>query len=327
MPPSSLSLEISGVGKGNHLSGTILLGSLAFRPNNPTDANRAFSKAQKKGREMLREKIQDKYKELTPSFRKLADFILQHQLDAVFMTATEMADQMEVDAATVVRFAQNLGYTGFRELSEELQRTVREELTTSYQADLNAPNDLGLFRGLLENERHNLKLTQDQLTEQVSAILPTFLDVEHIWVLGQGKGTYLAGLCAESLREIGLLAISIASDPLSAAMNLKEVSTNDMVIGFSVTGMEPGVAKALRFARQRGAKTLTFSNLPMTETALASEMTITCPGPTQTEADSFTSLAAMIVVLVTAFTARYPEEAETMAEEIEQSYQELLEDQ
>lgn len=276
---------------------------------------------------MLREKIQEKYEELTPSFCKLADFILQHQLDAVFMTATEMADHIEVDAATVVRFAQTLGYTGFRELSEELQRIVLEELKASYQVNLNAPNDLELFRGLLENEKHNLKLMQDQLTEQVNSVLPTLLDVERIWVLGQGKGAYLAGLCAESLREVGLLAIPISSDPLSMAMNLKEVGADDMVIGFSVTGIEPGVASAIRFARQQGARTLTFSSLPMTEMALASEIMITCPGPTHTEVASFTGLAAMIIVLVTAFAARYPEETETMAREMQQSYREILKGQ
>ena len=75
---------------------------------------------------MFRDRIQAKYNELTPSFRKLADFILQEPLDAAFMTATEMAQRMDVDAATVVRFAQTLGYSGFRQLIKEVQRIVKE---------------------------------------------------------------------------------------------------------------------------------------------------------------------------------------------------------
>ncbi len=274
---------------------------------------------------MFRERMQAKYEELTPSFRKLTDFILQQPLDAAFMTATEMAHTMGVDAATVVRFAQFLGYSGFRELVREIQQVVKAELTASYTADLDAPDDVDLFRSLLENERHNLTLTQSRLTEQANTILPALLDVQRIWVLGQGSCAHLAALCASSLREIGLPAVSVAPDPLDAATNLKGVGAEDVVIGFSLTGMDLGVADTVSFARQRGAKTLVFSASRVAAAALAAETTIVCPGPTQVHVPSFTGLAAMIAVLVAAFAARHPEKAAAMTAELRQSYRELLE--
>ncbi len=273
---------------------------------------------------MFRERIQAKYSELTPSFRKLADFILQRQLDAAFMTATEMANRMGVDAATVVRFAQNLGYSGFRELIKEVQRVLKAELIASYSPDLNALDDVGLFRSLLENEKHNLELAQSRLTEQADTILPTLLNAQRIWVMGQGRCAHLAALCAYVLREIGLPAIVIAPDPLEAAGNLKGVGAEDLVVGFSLTGMDLSVADAVGFARQRGAKTFVFSASPVTAAALAAEITIICPGPTQAHVPSFTGLAAMIVALVAAFTARYPERAAAMTADLHQSYHELL---
>jgi len=273
---------------------------------------------------MFRERIQAKYSELTPSFRKLADFILQRQLDAAFMTATEMANRMGVDAATVVRFAQNLGYSGFRELIKEVQRVLKAELIASYSPDLNALDDVGLFRSLLENEKHNLELAQSRLTEQADTILPTLLNAQRIWVMGQGRCAHLAALCAYVLREIGLPAIAIAPDPLEAAENLKGVGAEDLVVGFSLTGMDLSVADAVGFARQRGAKTFVFSASPVTAAALAAETTIICPGPTQAHVPSFTGLAAMIVALVAAFTARYPERAAAMTADLHQSYHELL---
>jgi len=273
---------------------------------------------------MFRERIQAKYSELTPSFRKLADFILQQQLNAAFMTATEMAHRMGVDAATVVRFAQTLGYSGFRELIKEVQRVVKVELTASYGPDLDAPDDVGLFRSLLENEKHNLELAQARLTEQANTILPMLLDAQRIWVMGQGCCAHLAALCASVLREIGLPAVAIAPDPLEAAENLNGVGAEDVVIGFSLSGMDLSVADAISFARQREAKTLVFSASLVTAAALAAETTIVCPGPTQTHMPSFAGLAAMIAVLVVAFTARYPEKAAVMMADLQQGYRELL---
>jgi len=273
---------------------------------------------------MFRERIQAHYDELTPSFRRLADFILQEQLDAAFMTATEMAHHLGVDAATVVRFAQNLGYSGFRELIKEVQRVVKGELTASYSPDLSAPDDMGLFRSLLENERHNLTMVQAQLTEKANTILPMLLNAKRIWVLGQGCCTHLAGLCASALREIGLPAVSIAPDTLAAATNLKGVGAEDLAIGFSLTGMDLSTADAIRFAGQRGAKTLVFAASPVAAAALAAETTIICPGSTQTHVPSFVGLAAMIVVIVAAFSVRYPEKAAAMKTDLQQSFRELL---
>lgn len=273
---------------------------------------------------MFRDRIKAKYNELSPSFRALADFILQQQLDAALMTATEMAEQMNVDAATVVRFAQTLGYSGFRELIKEVQQVVKTEMTASYTADLATPSDTALFRSLLENEKHNLTLAQAQLTEQVNVILPTLADAQRIWIVGQGICAHLAGLCATALREIGLPALSVAPDPLEAAVNLKNVGLEDMVIGFSLTGMDLSVADVVRFARERGAKTVVFSGSQVTAAAIAAETTVICPGPTQTHTPSFTGLTAMIVALIAAFTARYPEKTATTRTDLQESYQQLL---
>lgn len=276
---------------------------------------------------MFREKIRQKHDDLTPSFRKLADFIQNNELDAAFMTATELADRLEVDAATVVRFAQELGYSGFRELSKEIQQVVRTDLKAAYSTDLDAPEDLDLFRGLLANEKHNLELAQDRLTEQVSLLLPALLDAEQVWVVGQGQCANLSGLCAGALREIGLPAVAIFTDPVAAATNLKEVDEDDLVIGFSLTGMDLDTATVIDFAREHGAATFVFSASPVAAAALEAETTIVCPGPTQTKLPSFTGLAAMIVAVVAAFTVRYPEEADAMKNAVRGSYRELLEKQ
>lgn len=273
---------------------------------------------------MFRERIQAKYDGLTPSFRKLADFILQQQLDVAFMTATELAQHLRVDAATVVRFAQFLGYSGFRQLIKEVQRVVKAELLASHSPSLEAPDDASLFRNLLENERHNLALAQARLTEEANTVLPTLLSAEHIWVIGQSHCAHLAALCASALRALDLPAVSISADPLEVATALKDVEGQDVVIGFSLTGMELDVANALRLVRERGAKTLALSASAVAPACLVAETTIICPGPTKTHTPSFTGLAAMIAVLMAAAAARDPERAAAMTADLQDSYRELL---
>lgn len=275
---------------------------------------------------MFKDRIKAKYEDMSPSFRRLADFVLHQQLDAAFMTATELAQSLDVDAATVVRFAQLLGYSGFRELIKEVQQVVKQELAAPQTGALDAPDDVALIQGLLENERHNLELCRTQLTEQANDILPDLLNARRVWITGQGLGTHLASLFAAALRDIDLPAAAFAPGPLDAARSLSDIGGDDLVIGLSLSGAELSVGDAIRFAHQRGAKTIALSTSPVTAAALAAEATIVCPGPTQTHIDSFTALAAMIIVLVQALTARSsPERATERATALQQGYRELME--
>ena len=62
------------------------------------------------------ERIRHERPEMSKSFARLADFLLDSYVEAAFMTASELAHSLNLDAATVVRFSQHLGYTGFPKL-------------------------------------------------------------------------------------------------------------------------------------------------------------------------------------------------------------------
>src|SRR5512139_3372986 len=83
---------------------------------------------------MFREQIRKHYDHLSRSYRRVADFILSDYRTAAFMTAAALADAVDVDTTTVVRFAQRLGYPGFPELIEDIQHQVKVELSQGYAA-------------------------------------------------------------------------------------------------------------------------------------------------------------------------------------------------
>src|SRR5512133_4151337 len=87
-----------------------------------------------KGAKMFREQIRKHYDHLSRSYRRVADFILSDYRTAAFMTAAALADAVDVDTTTVVRFAQRLGYPGYPELIEDIQQQVKLELSQGYVA-------------------------------------------------------------------------------------------------------------------------------------------------------------------------------------------------
>jgi DNA-binding MurR/RpiR family transcriptional regulator len=81
---------------------------------------------------MFRERIAQHYERLGPNQKRIADFLTQEYREAAFMNGSGLSQRLEVDPATVTRFAQRLGYAGYPELRREIQELVKEELKAAY---------------------------------------------------------------------------------------------------------------------------------------------------------------------------------------------------
>jgi DNA-binding MurR/RpiR family transcriptional regulator len=81
---------------------------------------------------MFRERIAQHYARLGRNQKRIADFLTQEYREAAFMNGSALSQRLEVDPATVTRFAQRLGYAGYPELLHEVQELVKQELKAAY---------------------------------------------------------------------------------------------------------------------------------------------------------------------------------------------------
>lgn len=253
---------------------------------------------------MFREKIKAAYESLTPSFKRLGEFILNNELDTAFMTATELAEMLDVDAATVVRFSQALGYRGYRELSHEVQQAVKADLTAKYANFGAASTTVEQLHALLENERHNLEIALSQVTEQGAQIIDLLSAAKHVWVMGEGGAYHLAEFFADHLRMAGAKAYSLNADPAEAARMLFNLDKKDLLIGLDVPGTGLGTAAALRFAKEQGISTAAVSVSAVGPAAQVAEYVLLCPASSPIGLPSAAGLVTVLMVIWQALLAR-----------------------
>ena len=74
--------------------------------------------------------IRRHYDDLTGNQKRLADCIISSP-NAAFLTTTDLAKLADVSQSTVVRFAQTLGYQGYPQLQNDLQKHLIGKLTPS----------------------------------------------------------------------------------------------------------------------------------------------------------------------------------------------------
>ncbi|MDF1513915.1 MAG: MurR/RpiR family transcriptional regulator, partial [Anaerolineae bacterium] len=134
---------------------------------------------------MFQDKIREFYDDLTPGFRRLADFLMNHTLDAAFLTASELARRVKVDPATVVRFSQDIGYSGYRELSREIKRYVRDQVTEAYRPTVEAKSDAETLDAIFENTNQQIAHFRSVETSHLAQAVELLKNASHIWITGE----------------------------------------------------------------------------------------------------------------------------------------------
>jgi DNA-binding MurR/RpiR family transcriptional regulator len=102
---------------------------------------------------------------LTPKGRVLGKYIMQHPRKAVFMTTRELSEACHVSEATVVRFVNQLGFSGYGDFLQALRDYVDTGLTLQDRVDLPGMKGPGTdrFHKVVFDEMNNLKQFYDSI--------------------------------------------------------------------------------------------------------------------------------------------------------------------
>jgi len=226
---------------------------------------------------MILEKIRQLYPLLSKSQKRLADLVATSYREVAFMTASSLARRLSVNEATVIRFAQRLGYSGYPDFIRDVQAIVRAELRTKYESE---PEIGGQdpFLITLHREIGTLKRAASRVSPELACgLLDVVRQAQRVFIIGQGICAPLAQLFSISLRSLGVRAESPLADALGLAMALAEVDERCAVVAISATSDSRETASAVRYARQRGARTLALTCSPVDPCAQAAEVALTCP--------------------------------------------------
>lgn len=193
----------------------------------------------------LRERLRRDYPRFSPAQQALARYVADHLADLPVMSAHEVARAAHCSPATVVRFAQALGYGGYPEMQQLVRRAQRPWLPP-------APGEarVGVFgggdavRAQLAAERHALDAAADRLGQRGLVPLAAALEgCQPVIVAGDGHARPVVAVLAERLAQLDVPVVTVeGSDPRDRAW-LQELPARAAVVAVGI-GREPRVAQA-----------------------------------------------------------------------------------
>ena len=191
-------------------------------------------------------RIRKNRQRMSKSFARLADYILDSYIQAALMTATELAHTVDVDAATVVRFAQRLGYSGFPELQEEIKERVKNDLLIRPEQATEPDSIPGVVNATMHRLREAIEQARMLLdTDAVARMIDQIGTARRIIIVPDGLGQ-VAAYNLRNLLELGGFLVTVAQPGVTdLARTVSAATSEDLILAIDVAGDAPYIARAL----------------------------------------------------------------------------------
>ena len=262
--------------------------------------------AKEQGKDLMK-LIQMRFHRLSKGQKLIAEYILKNYDKAAFMTAAKLGVSVGVSESTVVRFASELGFSGYPKLQRALQELIKNKLTTVQRLELS--NDYisneDALKGVLKADMENIRSTLEKINPLTfEEVLNSVFKAKKIYIIGLRSSTIIAEFLGFYLniilQNVRIVSYGI-SDIFEQMINLQE---GDLVIGIGFPRYATKTIDALDFAKSRGADVVAITDSLLSPLATKADYTLIAQSNMASFVDSLVAPLSVINALIIAVGMR-----------------------
>ncbi len=257
----------------------------------------------------IRARVSRHAAELSRQQRAVADYVLDHLREVPFLSVPELAERTGASEATIVRFCQRVGYSGYSDLKMDLVDALQDDIRAS-ATGTGVPTVEEIGRDSLaamakleqQNIERTLQSTDRKIFRNVAAAL---FKADHVFTFGLGISAYLADFASYLFTEHGLRSTCLATRFTSPREQLVVLRPGDIVVAFSFSPYSRQTLEVLEEAGEKGVPTVvvtdraTAPGVPVAQDALV----VSSHGMTFTNATA--SVGVLLNALVVEIASRH----------------------
>lgn len=290
--------------------------------------------SEKQSKEDIIQWIRSHHESLSPSQRKVAEFLLTGGINMIHLTITQIADAVEVNSSTVVRTAQSLGFDGFPELQSVLRSQFLNQAKIAQRMQVGSQKLIEDISAGAKEEEHLLNTV---LRDEVQALLalpehvPTgvfdkvvdLLDTaNHVYIIGLGASFPLALNFGIFLRYIrpDTTVLTPGIDPIPA--QLTPLTKGDLIFSLCFARYTRETLTVMEVGRQREASVITVTDSHVSPAAKRADITMVLPFRMRLFGNTV-ALFALLDAILGALSLRYPETTRQRLDILEELYEQF----
>lgn len=261
---------------------------------------------------------------LSGSRRRLIREILDNHEQTFFLSSREMAKRYNVDAATIVRSVQALGYERFADFAADLRRHFVKHITpyTVLKAATQEKRSVAdQVQHCLERDVESLSILRSSLETNRAVELATQIHrARRILVVGVDLAASLAWFLAYGLTPLGF----DAEAPVGSTGNLQHkidlLTEKDLLVAISFGRCLRETVEAVQRAHARGVRTFGITDSSTTPIALHCDDYLVASTSSPSFTGSYVAPIALLNTIIVACAHLRPKRALAMLSRTEKEY-------
>ncbi|EOR24861.1 MULTISPECIES: MurR/RpiR family transcriptional regulator [Clostridium] len=251
--------------------------------------------------------IQARFSRLSKGQKLIAEYILKNYDKAAFMTAAKLGISVGVSESTVVRFANELGFSGYPKLQKALQELIKNKLTTVQRLELS--NDYisegYALKGVLKADIENIRSTLEKINYNTfEDVINKIFEAKRIYIIGLRSSTALAEFLGFYLNIILQNVKTVGYGISDIFEQMINVGEGDLVIGIGFPRYASRTIDALAFAQDRGAEVVAITDSLLSPLASKADYSLIAQSNMASFVDSLVAPLSVINALIIAVGMR-----------------------
>lgn len=245
--------------------------------------------------------IQSKFNSLSKGQKAIAEFVINNYDKAAFMTAATLGETVSVSESTVVRFANTLGYDGYRELQKELHELVKNKLTTVQRLSMTSEysNKENALKKAMRKDLENIEKTINEVDlASFQEAINLILNADNVYILGLRSSSFLAGYLGFYLSFIIKGVKVLSAGPNDLFEQLLRVDSKDLIIGISYPRYSKRTLEALEFCMEKGCKIISITDSIISPASKDSDISLIASSDMLSFVDSLVAPMSLINALI-----------------------------
>ena len=245
--------------------------------------------------------IKSKYPRLSKGQKLISEYILKNYDKAAFMTAAKLGAAVGVSESTVVRFATELGFSGYPKLQKALQELIKNKLTTVQRLELSEEySNVGYaLKGVLKADIENIRSTLEKINYNTfEEVVNKIFEAKRIYILGLRSSTALAEFLGFYLNIILQNVKTVGYGISDIFEQMINVGEGDLVIGIGFPRYASRTIDVLSFTKDRGAVVVAITDSLLSPLASKADYTLIAQSNMASFVDSLVAPLSVINALI-----------------------------
>ncbi len=267
----------------------------------------------------LKKMIRHSYNDLPKNQKKIADFIIENFDKIPFQSVQDISKSTSTSVATVVRFSQRIGFSGFSEMREHVAENLQNHLQSNEIFPLLDAAELAkdTLTAVANQEIKNIKATLNLIERpNFRSVVKLILNAGRIYTMGLGISNLLSQILSYQLTQVGIDAYPFRHDYTSFPEQLLCLKSDDIIVAFSFPPYSKETIDTTKIANERGVKVIAITNRSASPITIHSQLNLCVRSENMLFTNSFSAISVLINAISTECAVENRKRAESMMKEM-----------